>query len=287
MDKKTKIGFVGAGKAGFTLGKYFKERGACVTGYFSRNKESAKEAAFFTGTKQFAAIEQVLEANDVLFLTVPDAAIETIWSDIKKMQIRNKIICHCSGVLSSEVFDGINQMQAFGYSVHPLFAIHSKQNSYKEMAQVLFSIEGDEKYIFDLKTFIEQMGNHVSIIKTQQKVKYHAAAVFLSNHIAALAHVGCKLFQECGFEKEITDIALKTLFAGYCEAITLEGPVKTLTGPIERNDLSTVEKHLKYLDENERKLYALLSKQLIDIAKEKNAEMDYSAMELLICSEIN
>ena len=37
-----KIGFVGAGKVGFTLGKYFQSKGISVVGYFSKNIASAK-----------------------------------------------------------------------------------------------------------------------------------------------------------------------------------------------------------------------------------------------------
>ena len=46
-----KIGFIGAGKVGFTLGRYFSMDGIDVTGYYSRTSRSAMEAAEFTGTR--------------------------------------------------------------------------------------------------------------------------------------------------------------------------------------------------------------------------------------------
>ncbi len=47
-----KIGFLGAGeKFGFSLGKWFVQGGIPVTGYHSRHRESAQEAAAWTGTK--------------------------------------------------------------------------------------------------------------------------------------------------------------------------------------------------------------------------------------------
>ena len=48
-----KIGFIGAGKVGFSLGRYFMERNVCVSGYYSRNLNSSKEAAAFTKTKYY------------------------------------------------------------------------------------------------------------------------------------------------------------------------------------------------------------------------------------------
>ena len=286
MNKFKKIGFIGAGKAGFTLGKYFKERDANVTGYYSRNPQSAEEAAEFTNTVCFESPGQILANSDVLFLTVPDSQIETVWNSLKPFSMSNKLICHCSGALSSSVFDGIEQMKAFGYSVHPLFAFSSKLTSYKEMAQTLFTIEGHDRHLYNLKVFIEQAGNPVHIIAPENKIKYHASAVFFSNHVTALAHIGCKLLYECGFNNKFAEIVLKTLFLNHCGAIAKSGPVKALTGPVERNDLSTVKKHMACLEKNESQLYALLSKALIEISKEKHIDSDYSAMEQLIYKEM-
>ena len=279
-----KIGFVGAGKVGFTLGKYFKDHGADVTGYYSRSAESAKEAACFTETKYFGSLDQIISECDTIFLTVPDTAIKSVWDSLKMMPVENKVVCHCSGALSSDVFEGIDLVQAYGYSVHPFYAISSKLASFEVMSQAFFTLEGDAKYLQDLKRFFEQMGNPVHIIDKNKKVKYHAAAVFLSNNVTALAYVGCKILKECGFENEITSIALKTLFIGNCGAIAEKGIVKALTGPVERNDLPTVKKHLDCLDGNEKLLYTYLSAQLIEIAKEKHSEYDYSAMDSLINS---
>ena len=43
--KGMKVGFIGAGKVGFSLGKYFKTHGVSVVGYYSKTPESAKSAA--------------------------------------------------------------------------------------------------------------------------------------------------------------------------------------------------------------------------------------------------
>ena len=39
------IGFIGAGKVGVSLGKYFKEKGREVAGYYSLTEKSAQWAA--------------------------------------------------------------------------------------------------------------------------------------------------------------------------------------------------------------------------------------------------
>ena len=69
-----RAGFIGAGKVGFSLGKYLKENGVEITGYFSKSPESAKSAADFTNTKLYKSIENILSDSDTLFITVPEDA---------------------------------------------------------------------------------------------------------------------------------------------------------------------------------------------------------------------
>ena len=185
-----KIGFVGAGKAGFTLGKYMTESNIHVSGYYSRRKESAMEAAKFTCTKYFDTIEEILASSDALFLTVPDGALETVWNSLKQYPLTGKCICHCSGAMSSAVFSGIDQMGAFGYSIHPLFAIHDRLQSYREISQSYFTIEGSTEYLEFWRQFFETLGNPVRLIGPGQKFLYHSAAVFASNLVTALFETG-------------------------------------------------------------------------------------------------
>ena len=92
-----RAGFIGAGKVGFSLGKYLKENGVEITGYFSKSPESAKSAADFTNTKLYKSIENILSDSDTLFITVPDGQISKVWDYMKNLDIKNKNICHCSG----------------------------------------------------------------------------------------------------------------------------------------------------------------------------------------------
>lgn len=130
-----KIGFIGAGKVGVSLGKYLTERGVRVVGYYSRTYQSALEAAKFTNTRAYDKISFLVEDSDAIFLAVPDRMISVVWEQLKLLPIENKIISHFSGSLSSAVFSDISRYHAYGYSIHPLFAINDKYNSYKELSQ--------------------------------------------------------------------------------------------------------------------------------------------------------
>ncbi|SFU39018.1 3-methyl-2-oxobutanoate hydroxymethyltransferase [Clostridium sp. DSM 8431] len=106
------IGFIGAGKVGFSLGKYLTNNKINISGYYSRNVESTKEAAKFTNSKCFVSINDLIKESDVIFITTPDSVIGSIWENIDKLSIKNKIICHCSGSLSSKIFSNKDEEAA-------------------------------------------------------------------------------------------------------------------------------------------------------------------------------
>lgn len=278
-----KIGFIGAGKAGFTLGKYFCEHDLNVIGYYSKNFQSAAQAAEFTNTKCYYDLKSIVEASDILFLTVPDRAIEEIWECIQKLSIKNKIICHCSGSLSSAVFSNIENHQSYGYSIHPLFAISDKLNSYKEISGAFFTLEGSKEHLEEMKILLEQLGNPVQVISSGSKTIYHCGAVFASNFVVALMQTGMDLLCSCGFDQDSAAAALRPLLLGSVQNIIRQGTVYSLTGPVERCDLGTIKEHLNSIEESEKELYVLLSNKLVEIAMKKNAERDYE--ELIIYLE--
>ncbi|MEG1802117.1 MAG: DUF2520 domain-containing protein [Lachnospiraceae bacterium] len=274
-----KIGFIGAGKVGFSMGKYLKEHNQIITGYYSRNPKSALEAADFTNTKVYSRLDRLVMDSEILFLTVPDASIQVVWEKLKQLPIRDKCIVHCSGSLTSAIFSEIDRYSAYGYSIHPLFAISDKYNSYKELSKSLFTIEGDRRYLQTMVSLLEKCGNSVQVIDAAVKVRYHAAAVMASNLIVGLAKASSDLLMECGFSEENAAIALNPLMMGNMEAIVASGSKAALTGPIERNDVETVKRHLKALTGNKKEIYRVISKQLVELAKEKHPETNYDQMK--------
>lgn len=261
------------------MGKYLKEHNQIITGYYSRNPKSALEAADFTNTKVYSRLDRLVMDSEILFLTVPDASIQVVWEKLKQLPIRDKCIVHCSGSLTSAIFSEIDRYSAYGYSIHPLFAISDKYNSYKELSKSLFTIEGDRRYLQTMVSLLEKCGNSVQVIDAAVKVRYHAAAVMASNLIVGLAKASSDLLMECGFSEENAAIALNPLMMGNMEAIVASGSKAALTGPIERNDVETVKRHLKALTGNKKEIYRVISKQLVELAKEKHPETNYDQMK--------
>lgn len=278
-----KTGFIGAGKVGCSLGRYFVLNGLSVSGFFDVDEESARTAAEFVGTDYVTELEELVRNSDALFLTVPDGLISTVWNQIKDMPLEGRFICHCSGALSAEdAFPGIKDRGAFGYSVHPLFAVSDKFHSYEELPHAFFTIEGDEEHLNDITALFQSFGNPVRNIKAKDKVKYHCAAAICSNQVIALIQESLDLLSECGFDEESALSALAPIITGNVAHIVKDGTAGSLTGPVERGDTDTVKKHLNCLNEEDRLLYRLLSRKLLSVGKKKNPQRDYSRLESLL-----
>jgi predicted short-subunit dehydrogenase-like oxidoreductase (DUF2520 family) len=157
-----KIGFIGAGKVGFTMGKFLTAHQVEVSGYYSKSPSSSEEAAAFTGTRQYLQVNDLIQDSDALFLTVPDDVITEVWEVIREFPIQNKLICHFSGALSSGIFSGIEHTRAYGYSIHPLFAIHDRYESWKEISEAFFTVEGNEEHIEEIRDLLDRLYREMS-----------------------------------------------------------------------------------------------------------------------------
>jgi len=281
-----KIGFIGPGKVGCSFGRHIAERGGddfIVCGYFGRNRAAAKEASALAGGRPFDSAEELAEACDLLLITVPDKQIADVWTALsEKLPDRSKplYVGHCSGSQDSTIFRPKSGC-IFG-SIHPLLAVYDKEHSYKNFDGAYFTIEGDSAFKTLAGELLTALENPFCSIEADQKAQYHAAAVMVSNLVCAIAYQGIEIYKACGLDEEFADNAWRSLFLGNAKNIALHGPVHALTGPGERCDVETVVRHISALTGSARENYLLLSRVLVETAKQKNPERDYSELiELL------
>ncbi len=277
-----KLGFIGAGKAGCSLGRYFLDKGVEVTGYYSLIEEEARWAAAFTKTQMFSTVNEVIAANDSIIISTPDGAVKSVWDSLDKELINNRIICHLSGSLSSDVFSGIEELGGYQVSIHPLFAFSDKESAFKQLNNVCFTLEGHPHAVSEWKQVLNSCGNEVVTIDKEKKPLYHAAASVLSNHVIAVLDTGYRMLENCGFSEEQARRYTESLVMKNVMHVIEGGTVNALTGPIERNDIGTVRKHLDVLDDDAKQLYKMCGNILVGISKEKNAKRDYKEIESIL-----
>jgi len=272
------IGFIGAGKAGVSLGSYFASKGLEISGYSSRTMESALSAARITGSSAFSSLKELIEHSDTIIISTPDDALPVVWKELQTLDPEGRIVAHLSGSLSSDIFEGIGQKGASGYSIHPMFAFSSRDGSFDGLQDAFFTLEGPEDRMEEVRELFRITGNRTLLIEKEYKTLYHASNVMVSNLVIALINTGALVFEKCVVADGDPIAALLPLIRGNIENISAKGLAGALTGPAERNDVNTVKKHLDVLDQEERAIYILLTKKLVRLAGEKHPGRDYSAL---------
>lgn len=274
-------GFIGAGKVGIGLGAYFQSKGLNVVGYSSRNPESARKAAAITSTGCLTLKELVGQSN-LIWITTPDDQIEKVWEEISRYELEGKLICHTSGAKDSSVFSGSAAKDAFGYSVHPMRAFADKTGRVSGLDRTCFTLEGDPTYFQLFQQLFSKLGNKLFIIDRHHKPMYHLANVMATNLVLALLNLGTEYLSKCGLFGDETLEALLPMVENNLNNLKNFGFINALTGPVERNDLGTVMKHLQVIDPNDADLYKVLSKKLLELAIKKHPEQDYTGMGELL-----
>jgi predicted short-subunit dehydrogenase-like oxidoreductase (DUF2520 family) len=273
------IGFIGSGKVGFSLGKYFSMKGITLSGYYSEFYKDAKEASEFTNSKAYENINDLVKDSSMIFITTPDDSIHEVLQKLSNLNLTNKIICHTSGSLTSSLFSNINNSDAPAYSIHPMFAFSDKYNSYKNLQNAYFSIEGPEIHIQEIKDFIKSLGNKSFVINKDDKPLYHLASVTVSNLVLSLINTGCSYLSKCGLSENEALEALLPLIQNNIDNINTNGLVSALTGPVERNDLGTVQHHIHAIPTSDVVLYKNLSLKLLHLSEKKHKDKDYTKLK--------
>ena len=273
------IGFIGSGKVGFSLGKYFSMKGITLSGYYGKSYKDAVDASKFTNSKAYENIKDLVKDSSMIFITTPDDSIHEVWQKLLNFNLANKIICHTSGSLTSSIFSNINNSGAFAYSVHPMFAFSDKYNSYKNLQNAYFSIEGPESHIRQLKDFINSLGNKSFVINKDNKALYHLASVTVSNLVLSLINTGCTYLSQCGLSENDSLEALLPLIQNNINNIKNNGCMNALTGPVERNDIGTINLHLEVIPKSDVRLYKNLSLKLLPLSEKKHRDKDYALLK--------
>jgi predicted short-subunit dehydrogenase-like oxidoreductase (DUF2520 family) len=116
------------------------------------------------------------------------------------------------------------------------------------------------------------MGARSVVIGSADLPVYHAGAVMVSNYVVALADLGRTLLMNAGVPADQALPALIPLMTSVVQNLAQVGLPGALTGPVERGDVSTVERHLETLKARAPQmvdLYRLAGREVLRIALSK------------------
>ena len=94
-------------------------------------------------------------------------------------------------------------------------------------------------------------------LSAENKVLYHASAVFASNFLVAITGVAIEILGRINMGRSDALRLLSPLIQQTCTNLLRSGPELALTGPASRGDIQTIKRHAKALGNSSRDTYNL------------------------------
>ncbi len=271
---RTTFAIIGAGRLGRTLGRLLARRGLSPGGISSRTLRSARQAvAFIGGGTPGASNPRAAAGASLVLITTPDRAIDPVARELAAGggSWAGRVVAHTSGALSSAALEPLRRRGAPVASFHPLASIADPRAGLKSVQSAPFAIEGDPKAVRALRAIVIDLGGVPVTIPRQSKALYHLIACLLSNDLVALLSFGLDAARGLGLSKREAARLYLPLIRGTVDNVVRLGPVRALTGPVSRGDLTTLRLHgepLRALPADLRKLHRLLALRSAALALE-------------------
>ena len=267
---------MGAGVVGTALAARLTRAGVPVAGLHGRQAELSDASSAISGVlSSTGEIPEILTSSDVVIISVRDERIHEVVDRLvkEKRLTKDQVLLHTSGANASGDILGAARphVRALG-TLHPLVSFADPRLAAEGLRTVAFGIEGDPPARRVAQKLVGLMGARSVVIGSADLPVYHAGAVMVSNYVVALADLGRTLLMNAGVPADQALPALIPLMTSVVQNLAQVGLPGALTGPIERGDVSTVERHLAALMDRAPEmldLYRIARREVLRIAVSK------------------
>ncbi|MCF6297003.1 MAG: DUF2520 domain-containing protein [Flavobacteriaceae bacterium] len=248
-----KVILLGSGNVAVHLAKAFvKNKNIDFIQRFGRSNSNVN---FFDKTIPVIHKISELKPADVYLIAIFDDAI----SDFsKQLKFNQGLVVHTSGNKSLNTL----QCNANKGVFYPLQTFSKEQKVDFKKIPIAFETEQENDFIL-LEKLAKLLSNETYNIDTEQRKKLHIAAVFANNFTNQMYKIAKDICEEHYFSFDI----LKPLIQETANKLLTLSPEKSQTGPAKRSDEKVIENHLQQLSKNQKEIYKLLTKSIIDTHK--------------------
>jgi len=278
---KLKLGFIGAGRAGTGLATGFARAGRDVVAVASRSIASAQALVKRVRGARACAPQEVADRADLVFLTVPDDAIERVASSIRWRA--GSACVHCSGAADLDALKKAAADGALTGGFHPLHMFGEPGQSPDALAGCAIALAGPDALLKKLERLARSLGAKPLRLPEGGRALYHAAANFSGAFVIALVQETIALWKKLGIAEADALAALLPLLRGTVDNVERLGAAGGLGSAVARGDLGTIRRHLDALAESapdSLELYRILSLRTIPLALAKGTLKPETAKEI-------
>jgi predicted short-subunit dehydrogenase-like oxidoreductase (DUF2520 family) len=239
------LNLIGAGRVGRTLARLWHDQGRYkIQDVLTRSAASAADAIGFIGAGRAVTQLSDMREADVWMLAVPDRQIAQAATDLAQISPAQPpgIAFHCSGALASTE---LATLQSTGWQVasaHCLLSFAKPDTALAQFINTPCALEGMPAALSELEPSFTQIGARCFALTAENKLLYHAGAVFATNFLPVLQAVANQLWTSSGVPSEVSAHLNMTLLKNAVDNILALGPAGALTGPAARGDMALVQR---------------------------------------------
>ncbi len=263
---------------GQTLARAWMQRGFNVSAVHSRTNTDAAALAALVHAETVTTPTDVLQRADLTFLTVPDDTIRPIANALARtgLDLTGRAVVHTSGVHSIHSLDALRASNAMLGSLHPALPFADPARAISTLKSAAFALEAEDGTLRRwLTALVAALEGHPIYVDAAGKARYHAALVMLSNFSVTLYATAQRLLTQAGADNASSHSALTALLHATVENIHTQGIPNALTGPLVRNDLGTLQAHLRAVNDDDiRSAYISLARLTVPLLHARGLPTD-------------
>jgi len=242
-----RVGIIGAGSVGTALGVAISRAGWPVTAVASRDaRRRERFAALVPGAMAYAEAPAILDAVELIVVSVPDDAISAVAGSMRLFA--GQTMVHTSGLLGAAVLSASLGAGSHIGAFHPLVSFTADvERSVAGLSGATVAVEGDDVTVGLLADLAEAIGGLPVRLPAGAQAAYHAAAVLASGGLIALLDAVVALGAVAGLDEPGAVAVYGRLMEQTLANARAVGVAAALTGPITRGDAGTVTAHLEAL----------------------------------------
>lgn len=269
MITRATVGIIGPGRAGSALARGLFENGWTIGAISGRTHDSAALAALADELSAMPAesATDVAASADLIFVAVPDSAIESVVGELEEVVRPGTAVAHLSGAMPVQLLDGLALRGAVVFGFHPVLPFADHKRGADAFLGAPIGIAGPERGLEVAVEVADSLGAAPFEIDDSSRALYHAACATASNAFVALQDAANQMALAAGVEDPRQ--VLLPLVRATLANLEVASPSAALTGPVKRGDATTVAGHLDAIEESLphlAPLYRALSLHALEIA---------------------
>jgi predicted short-subunit dehydrogenase-like oxidoreductase (DUF2520 family) len=243
---RLRVGVVGAGRVGATLGAALARAGHPVVAASGVSAQTLGRAERLLPGVPILAPDDVVAAADFALLAVPDGALRALVAGLADTGAwrAGQLVGHTSGAQGIGVLDPASARGVLPLALHPVMTFTGRPEDVDRVEGATFGITAPDELRPVAESLVVEMGGEPVWVPELARPLYHAALTIGSNHLVTLVNDALDLLDGAAVEQPARLIA--PLLSAALDNVLRLGDA-ALTGPVARGEVATLATHLRTL----------------------------------------